>query len=147
LEIAVCDKCDIEYLINHCSELADAGEFVAYSELFRDGVMIGHDGVERGAEELLRHRREYNAGFGNVTPRTAHIITNIRIDLGSNKREASSRCYIMGFFLHEADKPLIPNYIGQYFDRFQKIDGQWRFRERRVAAIGELPPDFQRASV
>jgi hypothetical protein len=137
----LCDRCEIEELIFHCAELADAGEFVAYSELFRYGVMIGHDGVTRDAKELLQHRLDYNLTFGEVTPKTAHVLTNVRIRFSSDRKEARSQCYVTGYFLHETDKPLVPNYLGQYFDRFQQIDGRWFFKERRVAPIGAFPKE------
>ena len=66
----------------------------------------------------------------NGTPRTRHIATNLIIDDdGPDKARAHSYILVVQ---HTAGAPLAPVIAGDYLDRFAKVDGTWRFTERRI---------------
>ena len=68
-----------------------------------------------------------------------HCITNVTVDVDDSATVASARSY---FTVLQAvdDFPLQPIIAGKYHDRFEKIDGTWRFRERIIHPdlIGDL---------
>jgi hypothetical protein len=64
------------------------------------------------------------------TPRTKHVTSNVIIE-PEGENAARSQSYIL---VHQATEalPLQPIIGGRYFDRFAKVDGVWRFTERRM---------------
>ena len=67
--------------------------------------------------------------YPDGTPRTKHVITNIDIRLDGDT--ATSRCTVTVFQQTEV-LPLQPIASGQYVDRFERVDGRWRFAEREL---------------
>ena len=67
--------------------------------------------------------------YPDGTPRTKHVITNVDIRLDGDV--ATSRCTVTVF--QQTDVlPLQPIASGQYVDRFERVDGTWRFAERQL---------------
>ena len=66
------------------------------------------------------------------TPRTRHVITNVNIDLDGDR--ASSRCYAT-VFQQTDELPLQPIASGRYVDRFERVDGTWRFADRLITGF------------
>ena len=64
------------------------------------------------------------------TPRTKHVTSNVIIE-PDGENAARSQSYIL---VHQAAAhlPLQPIIGGRYFDRFAKVEGVWRFSERRM---------------
>ena len=75
--------------------------------------------------------------YPDGTLRTKHVITNVIIELDGDR--ASSRCYCTVIQGTETF-PLQPIAAGRYFDRFEKVDGAWRFAERVFVShlLGDL---------
>jgi hypothetical protein len=110
----------------------DRGNLDAMAELFRHAdVYMGdmapvHSNPQAVAEAFRSFLRIYEDG----TPRTRHMTSNLIIEPdGDNSARAS--CYVM-VFQQTKDLPLQPIIGGDYFDRFAKVDGVWRFTERRI---------------
>jgi hypothetical protein len=84
--------------------------------------------LARGAADVERFfaiTRLYPDG----TPRTKHVITNVDIRLDGDA--ATSRCTVTVF--QQTDVlPLQPIASGHYVDRFERVDGVWRFSEREL---------------
>jgi 3-phenylpropionate/cinnamic acid dioxygenase small subunit len=106
------------------------------------------DGRLEDAAALFRHARIETGGAGPLdadgvlalwrsilvihpcgTPRTRHLITNPIIDVDEAAGTAAARsCYTV---LQAADGfPLQIIASGRYFDRFERVDGQWQFVAR-----------------
>ena len=80
-------------------------------------------------------------------PRTKHVTTNLIVETDSDGRAASARSYyvaLQGLRSSVAAHPRRP-----WHDRFEKVDGDWRFVERLiyidllgdVAVTSRAPPD------
>ena len=85
----------------------------AIAALFRDGCIL-YDGI----------------------PRTKHVCTNSIIEFDDD-RATSRSCFLVEQQLE--DFPLQPIVGGRYHDRFERVDGEWRFTERRffVDLVGD----------
>jgi SnoaL-like domain len=122
----------IENLIAAYAWLVDDGEFAKLGDLLADAdfslnggpVIKGRDAIERFAHGTLRT-------YGDGTPRTRHVTTNIIIETDEEAGTAVSRSYYT-VFQSLPDFPLQAIASGRYQDRFQRRDGQWRFTERIV---------------
>jgi 3-phenylpropionate/cinnamic acid dioxygenase small subunit len=124
----------IQTLLVTYAEHVDAGRLADAAALFEDAtyrvVREGRDDPvhARGAaevEQFFAITRIYPDG----TPRTKHVITNVDIRLDGDA--ATSRCTVTVF--QQTDVlPLQPIASGQYVDRFERVDGVWRFSVREL---------------
>ena len=64
-------------------------------------------------------------------PHTRHCVTNLVIDVDDTGRTARARSYVI-VFLARPDFSLQPVFRNAYHDRFECVDDQWRFVERRM---------------
>lgn len=74
--------------------------------------------------------REFLQLYDNGTPCTRHITSNLIIE-SSGPARATARSYVM-VFQQTGTLPLQPIIGGDYHDTFEKVDGAWRFSERRM---------------
>ncbi|HEV8298998.1 MAG TPA: nuclear transport factor 2 family protein [Acidimicrobiales bacterium] len=133
------DEQAIRNLLYRYMEATDAGDFAARGELFEHATVWFPEpiGARRGAEvrELFRTRQRLYDGI----PRTAHLCTNVIIDIDDTRASANVRSRYL--VLQETDElPLQPIIVGRYHDRFERVDGRWRFAERRflIDLVGEM---------
>jgi 3-phenylpropionate/cinnamic acid dioxygenase small subunit len=129
----------IHNLLSRYMEATDAGDFAARAELFADATVWFPDpiGAKHGAEvaELFRSRQQMYDGI----PRTAHLTTNVIIELDDDGLGAAVRSRYC--VLQETPSfPLQPIIVGRYHDRFACVDGTWRFAERRflIDLVGDM---------
>lgn len=127
------DYLAIKNLIHGYPRCADKGDYAGVGELLGN-AMMGHHGEEpsflaEGPASFTRTYEETVRKFpGRNTPRTRHLMGNIVIeDDGPDCAKAES--YVM-VFQQTDELPLQAIIGGTYFDRFAKIDGQWRMVER-----------------
>ena len=128
--------------------LLDAGDFRAVGELLAEAtlqpIMAGVRGEElRGSEAIEEFYSGQVVTYRDGDPRTRHLITNQLIELDSGGLNASSRCY----FTVLQRPPKLPYQIvvgGQYYDRFKKVDGAWRFvmKAIQVDHLNEIQHHF-----
>jgi uncharacterized protein (TIGR02246 family) len=129
----------IRALIHEYAELIDAGDLDAVAALFTDGTWSspGRGAPLRGAEQVLRAYDGVILYDG--IPSTKHVISNVTIDITGDGAEATARSY---FTVLQArpDFPLQPVIAGRYHDRFECVEGQWRFADRQIVPdlIGDL---------
>jgi hypothetical protein len=138
------DYVAIEKLIHLYPDYADRGDIDAIGALFADAEIHapGFDrpfhanGDPKAFADVYRQWVRIYPESG--TPRTRHVISNIMIDFeGPNRARAQS--YVM-VFQSAPDFALQPIIGGTYRDRFAKMDGEWRFVERRedMELVGDL---------
>lgn len=138
------DHDEITGLLHRYAERVDQGDFVGVGALFAaatyrtDGVEGTLTGAEVG-EVLHRTVRIYDG-----SPRTKHVISNAIVEVdadddGATGGTARSRSY----FSVIQDPPGIPPTIvvtGRYHDRFERVEGRWRFSDRLIFIdqVGDL---------
>ena len=128
----------VETLVFRYLELADSARFPEAAAMFENAtyrVETGGAGPSKivtfTAAELLGHMVRTPL-FEDGTPRTRHTITNLIIELDGDS--ATSRCYLT-IFQQTPTLPLQPIATGRYFDRFERVDGAWRFADRLVTGF------------
>jgi len=134
------DYFEIQNLIHRYAWHLDHGDFIAMGNLFAhaDVYAQGYLLASSDAAAVTREYDRYTRKFENGTPRTRHMVTNLIIEPhGVDQARASS--YVMVF--QQTDRlPLQPVIGGDYLDTFAKVNGSWRFTERRIGTevFGDL---------
>lgn len=127
-------------LLGEYCERMDLGDFAAVGELFAHGALADEHGtvLAAGADAVADF---YRAGtrLHDGSPRTKHLVVNSVIEVEEAEGRATARSsYVV---LQATDAlPLQPIITGRYHDRFRRVDGAWRFEERRflVDLVGDL---------
>lgn len=85
--------------------------------------------------------------YANGTPRTRHTTSNVALEIDEANGTAKGRCYVT-VFQQTPDFPLQPIFSGDYYDEFERVDGQWRFtkREIRNSLIGDMSAHLENPS-
>jgi hypothetical protein len=95
-------------------------------------VVVDRDG-------LLEVWRSLVAIHDDGTPRTRHLVATpiLEVDEGADSATCRSTYTV---FQQVADGPLQPIISGRYHDRFERVDGTWRFAERTYAVdlVGDV---------
>jgi 3-phenylpropionate/cinnamic acid dioxygenase small subunit len=136
-------QAEIEKLLYEYAERIDLGNFAALADLFEHavittpGVPPGPGGRAAALEMYTKSTRLYEDG----TPRTKHVTTNIIVEVDEASDTATARSYFTVFQALE-DFPLQAIIAGRYHDKFERVDGHWRFSERMM--IPELMGDLSR---
>lgn len=129
----------IENLIYTYAERMDAGDLAGVARLFEHADYRAGDGPALGWQEVERVNRELVILHEDGTPRTKHLTTNVRVELDEAGGTATAHSYFT--VLQGVDgAPLQPIVAGRYQDRFEHVDGAWRFAERRIHIdlVGDL---------
>src|SRR6201997_5264883 len=75
--------------------------------------------------------------YPDGTPRTKHVVTNPIIDVDDEPGTATCRSYYT--VLQQTDDfPLQVIVAGRYHDRFERVDGHWRFCYRDYSMIDQV---------
>jgi len=126
------DEEAIRALVVAYAERLDAGDLDGVADLFANGVfrsarggapLVGRDAVRSMYGPVLLYE-------GGV-PRTMHVLGNILVQPSADGDTATAQCT---FTVLQAvtDGSLGPVLAGRYHDRFERVDGVWRFAERVV---------------
>ena len=116
------------------AELFDTGEFDAFAAQFEHGVW--HK-AEPGAEGVRKYIDEHVLTYDG-SPRTKHVTTNLVLEVDEVAGTATGEAYVT-VFQALPDFPLQAIFSGRYRDRFERVDDDWRWTERRV--LGDLYGD------
>jgi 3-phenylpropionate/cinnamic acid dioxygenase small subunit len=132
---------EIENLLYLYQELIDAGDFAGVGELFAHATM-GSDIYRMtwtGATEIEAMYQAFVRIHPNGSPRTTHTTTNPIIHIDEEAGTATCRSVYVVY--QQTDTlPLQPIITGRYRDRFERVDGTWRYIERifSVSSAGDL---------
>jgi hypothetical protein len=133
---------EIERLMYRYCELIDRGDFEGLAELFDHADHISSSGhTVRGADQVLAYYERRTRRFEETgTPRTMHLTTNASIDVDDDAGHASASSYFTVLQAVPGALALQPIIAGRYEDQFERVNGTWRFRERRkfVQLEGDL---------
>ncbi len=127
-------------LLHRYAECVDDGDFDAVGALFEhsDYDTVGQQGPPLRGVGVARAQRSLVRTYEG-SPRTKHVITNAIIDIDEDAGTATSRSY---FTVLQAAPGLAlqPIITGRYHDRFESVDGVWRFADRRIIVeqMGDL---------
>lgn len=124
----------ITNLLYRYAECIDAGDLAGAAALFEHArIKIGEqDTVD--ATRLLAIWKSLIVLHADGTPRTKHVTTNPIIEIDEDAGTASCRSYYT--VLQQIDGfPLQTIVAGRYHDRFERVDGQWRFSYRDLTLI------------
>ncbi|HTJ62214.1 MAG TPA: nuclear transport factor 2 family protein [Alphaproteobacteria bacterium] len=136
----------IQNLIHRYADLLDRGKVDEVGALFDHADVYMPDDAEpwsragknRMAEIFRQWTKFYPEADGR--PRTRHVTTNLIIDPDGPNR-AKTQSYVIVFQSNEIESfPIQPIIGGTYNDRFEKVNGEWRFIERReeMSLYGDL---------
>ena len=106
------------------------------TSLFEHAVLrIGDtDDATIDAAGLLRFLRNLVIRYPDGTPRTKHVTTNPIVEIDEDAGTATCRSYYT--VLQQTDGlPLQPIVSGRYHDRFERVDGRWRFSYRDYTLV------------
>ena len=112
----------IERLIFSYAEFLDAGNLAGVADLFEDAAFGGPDdaGLVVGRQAVLAVLTSTVRIHSDGTPRTAHVTTNVVVDVGDSVATARSRFTV----LQAADGLALQVIVaGRYRDRFAEQEG------------------------
>jgi 3-phenylpropionate/cinnamic acid dioxygenase small subunit len=124
------DKCAIQELIARYSHAIDSRNYAAWVNCFaedgafegsRSGQFVGHAALKAFTEQFeARRDTEY--------PNVRHCVMNSVIDVEGETARSDS--YLQVLITNKKGTTFA--FCGRYDDTFVKVDGAWRFRERKV---------------
>lgn len=124
----------IENLLVRYTELVDAGELEAMSQLFHDCTLCSpadEQGVKGSAAVLETFNSSTRIYPDTGTPKTKHVLTNIFIEVDEGERTATSRSQYT-VFQGTDSLPFQPIVAGRYHDCFKRGDSGWQFQQRTI---------------
>ena len=123
----------ITTLMYRYAECVDAADFAGIGALFADGRLTtrGMRGATIGAEAVRDLYTHTNKVHPNGTLMTRHLTTNVIVDIDEATNTATARSSFV-VFQATPSVPLQPIVTGRYRDRFERVDGEWRFAEREM---------------
>lgn len=119
------------------AEYIDSGDFDGAAELFAHARLRVSAGEEVDAAVILRLWRGMVIVYPDGTPRTKHVITNPIVEVDEAAGTATCRSYYT-VLQHTDDFPLQVVVTGRYHDRFERVDGRWRFSYRDYTKIDQV---------
>jgi hypothetical protein len=110
----------------------DSGDFASAASLFTHARLhLGPD-HDVDSDTMLGLWQGMVILYPDGTPRTKHVVTNPIIDVAADT--ATCRSYYT--VLQQTDDfPLQTIVAGRYEDRFERVDGRWRFSFRDYSLI------------
>ena len=128
------DHCGaIENLLYTYAESIDAGDYEAIGALFAHGAITDAEGtpIAVGAQAVTRLYTATTRKYEDGTPRSHHVTSNLLIEIADDENSAVCRSRFT-VFQQTDELPLQPIIAGSYTDSFERVDGTWRFVERRM---------------
>lgn len=134
-------KEEIRDLLHRSAELVDAGDFAGVGALFAHATVTAEGTSVRmtGSDEIEAAQRDLFRDYGGAR-RVMHVTTNAMIDVDDDRVTASSRAFFTVLLAIPGEFALAPILAGRYHDRFECVDGAWRFTSRHTFPdlVGEV---------
>jgi uncharacterized protein (TIGR02246 family) len=134
------DEEAVRALIGAYAESLDAGDLDGVAELFEHGTFrSARGGAPLVGRDAVRAMYDPVIIYDDGTPRTKHVLGNISVDVDAAAGVATATCTFV-VFQAPPDRPLAAVLAGSYHDRFERVDGSWRYAERlvRPELMGDL---------
>jgi 3-phenylpropionate/cinnamic acid dioxygenase small subunit len=131
---------EIEALVYRYGELIDTGDLEGVVALFTEATWRSSE-TGQALREPAAVRAVYDqiVLYADGTPRTKHVITNLKVDFAPDGQSATGSCY---FTVVQGVEPLQAVVAGRYDDRYERGPGGWRFADRLLTA--QLAGDMSR---
>ena len=129
----------IARLIHTYAERLDLGDFAGVARLFEHATYRSSAGGHYQGAAAVREVLDRLVRLYDGVPRTKHVMSNVIIDVDEGAGTAQSRTYFT-VFQATLDVPLQAVICGRYHDRFERVDGAWRFADRfiQIDLTGDL---------
>jgi 3-phenylpropionate/cinnamic acid dioxygenase small subunit len=137
----------IQNLIATYAELVDDGNFAAVGVLLAEATFTGGAGSVSGRDAIEKMLLDSVIVYGDGTPRTKHITTNVVIEIDEESGTAVSRSYFTALQALP-NLTLQPIVSGRYQDGFARRDDRWQCVERRVRTdlVGDMTHHLRQAA-
>lgn len=144
---------EISKLIYAYSEALDGGDLARVGDILQHAaIRVPANGIEaRGREAILKMFEEYTIFYDaegradpyakDSHPHTCHFVANLVIEVEDDLHHAHSRSYVI-VFQARPGFDLQPIFRNRYHDRFECVEGAWRFVER-VEILDEHQGDIR----
>ncbi len=120
------DKLEIMELAARYNFTIDRHQPEAWADVFTDDGELWSDGKLRGAGRAALE--DYMRASAKRGLNTRHFTSNAVID--GDGDQATLRMYVMAWNI--TDGSMVPYVMGAYDDVLVKVNGQWKFKLRRV---------------
>jgi hypothetical protein len=110
--------------------LIDSGDFDGIGELFAHATLGSGDHAIRGADQLVPMLKGLVRTYEGGSTSTKHNVTNLVIEVAPDRLTATAKSYITVLQARPPEFPLQMIASNRHFDRFERVDGVWRFSER-----------------
>jgi hypothetical protein len=128
-------------LIARYAELIDNGDFEAVADLLAHAGIgqVDGEGLLSGRDAVLGMFTATTRLYPDGTPGTKHVTTNLILEIDEAAGQGAARSY-WTVLQAVPGLPLQPILAGRYHDRFVRVDGVWRFAERRylIDLVGDV---------
>jgi hypothetical protein len=129
-------------LVYTYAERIDLGDFAGVAQLFEHAEItaVGNDEHHTGSDAAQKLYEKTTRRYDdNGTPHTKHVTTNLILEVDDEAGRGTCRSYFT-VLQQTANLSLQPIISGRYHDRFERVDGVWRFTHRHI--ISELVGDL-----
>ena len=133
---------EIANLLYRYARCVDTGDFAGIGRLFEHGRLTAEGGGMdvTGVQEIEAHFGRTTRLYPDTgTPKTKHVMSNPIIEVDEAKGTATCNAYYTVFQATD-ELPLQPIIAGRYEDQFERVDGRWRYTEKKyfVELVGDL---------
>ncbi len=124
------DESQVAALVHRYPELIDSGDFEGIGRLFAHAVLRSGEAQVRGGDELVPMLRRLVRTYEDGRTCTKHLVTNLVVQVAADRRTATARSYVTVLQARPPELPLQVIASNRHFDRFERVEGEWRFVER-----------------
>jgi ketosteroid isomerase-like protein len=132
----------ITKLIYTYAERIDAGDFAGVGELFAHATLTfeGFGDAVTGREAVEALYTRTTRRYGDGTPHTKHVMTNVMVDVADHGEAASSRSYFTVLQAVAGALTLQSVIAGRYRHTYERVDGRWRVLTMHIIIdlVGDL---------